>query len=286
MACYHPLQAWRDKDGAVKLTHHRWRDVETFQLPCGRCLGCRADRARSWALRCQLELQDHHSATFTTLTYDDKHLPWTLQKHHLQLWLKRFRKALGPARPIRFFASGEYGEQTGRPHYHALLFGAHRDDQYVMERTWGMGHVRNDHVTPATIAYVAGYVNKKIGWRQYAAEHDRVDLETGEVYEWQPPFNQMSRRPGIGSKARDKYTDMWRDHTIDLPRGASRPPAPRHVPRYLHDGWLKTASDEQKEELELERYERALTRNANRNLSAMEAHHIKKIEIQADRRKL
>ena len=89
-----------------------------------------------------LELQYHDSAYFVTLTYDDFHIPkayypdpetgevhtsYTLCKRDFQLWMKRLRKKFSDDK-IRFFACGEYGGQTKRPHYHAIVFGLHLND--------------------------------------------------------------------------------------------------------------------------------------------------------------
>ena len=51
----------------------------------------------------------------------------TLRKRDYQLFMKRLRKAF-PNDKIRFYAAGEYGPKTLRPHYHAILFGLHLDD--------------------------------------------------------------------------------------------------------------------------------------------------------------
>lgn len=217
--------------------------VLTLLLPCGTCLGCRQAQAKAWALRCRLELQQHDAATFTTLTYEDKYLPPTLDRRHLQLFIKRLRKRV--EHKLRFFASGEYGENhTRRPHYHAILFGCDTKHYDAVQSCWGMGHTRSYPVTPATINYVAGYTSKKIGFKLQARE--AVDPDTGEVYTWQPPFIQMSRRPGIGSHARDNYTTSWRMYAIS---DGHRMP----VPRYLHEGWKRTATPQEQEELLIEK---------------------------------
>lgn len=216
-----------------------------MRLPCGGCLGCRKAQARSWALRCHLETQQHTRAAFTTLTYDDQHLPVTLSKRHLQLYIKRVRKALGSKRPLRFFACGEYGERTHRPHYHAILYGADERDSDLLDNAWGAGHTKTVRVTPAAIAYVAGYTAKKIGFKEEAGQ-ERIDYETGELYHWQPPFLQMSRRPGIGGHARC-HANSWRSFAIY--NGTPQP-----VPRFLHEAWKATAS---LEDLELLAQEKA-----------------------------
>lgn len=217
-------------------------------LPCGRCTGCRVSKARDWALRCTLELSRHDEACFVTLTYDDDHVPPTLRKAHLSGWLKRVRARLR-ARRVRFFACGEYGEQTHRPHYHALLFGVR--DSPSLQASWPFGFIRVDPCTPASVAYVAGYVSKKFG-PQYDAE-ERIDYATGEVYRWQPPFILMSRGGragvGIGGHAREHYRS-WRDHAVYHGK-----PVP--VPRYLHESWKLQATPD-----ELERF--AAEQEANR----------------------
>jgi len=90
---------------------------------CGQCIHCRANRRREWVLRILLELEKHEFNTFLTLTYDDVHLPGdqSLQPKHLTDFFKRLRKKV--EYPIRYYAVGEYGEETERPHYHIALFG-------------------------------------------------------------------------------------------------------------------------------------------------------------------
>lgn len=234
--------------------------------------------ARAWALRCTLELEQHRSATFTTLTYNDQRLPPTLEKTHLALFLKRLRKRMGPTRPIRFFACGEYGEQNGRPHYHALLYGASTKDADTIEETWGQGFTSTYDVTPAAISYVAGYSAKKIGYAK-EAQTQRVDPETGEVYRWQPPFLQMSRRPGIGGEAR-QFTQSWRLYAV---HNGTRIP----VPRYLHEAWKESATEQQIEELIDEKSKLALHRDTTpERLAAAEQIAIRKQKERSERRKL
>lgn len=224
-------------------------------IPCGKCLGCREAKAKEWALRCRLELQEHDAAAFTTLTYNNEKLPPTLQKRDLQLFLKRLRKRFNGRktnRNVRFFACGEYGERTHRPHYHAILFSASKEDAETIQQAWTWGNAHTMNATPATINYVAGYTAKKIGEGREQQE-ERVNPETGEVYDYQPPFIQMSRggktgKKGIGGDARDRHTNSWRKCAIV--NGQTQA-----VPRYLHEAWKKTATTEQLEQLEDEKYE-------------------------------
>lgn len=244
---------------------------EYFRLPCGSCLGCRMSRAREWALRCSLESSFHAETCWVTLTYDDAHVPPTLHKPHVSGWLKRLRARLGDRR-IRFFASGEYGERTERPHYHAILFGVSGGS--AIQDTWPYGFTRTDPLTPAAIAYVAGYAAKKIGWKLENGE--RVDYSTGEVYEYQAPFVLMSRRPGIGGEAR-RYWQSWRKEAVYSGRKVP-------VPRFLHQSWLANVTDEQIEELRKERSE--IVRDTSKQaLAAAEAHAVSRQSLQSQRRK-
>lgn len=211
---------------------------EYQQIPCGRCIGCRLDYSREWANRCMIELQSHESSYFVTLTYDDYHLPLnsycdmetgvigtssTLVKRDLQLFMKRLRKAhcakYGDDALIRFFAAGEYGSQTHRPHYHAIIYGLKLDDLKFYKRNsfpesydlynsewlskiWNKGHVVVGNVTWDTCAYTARYIVKK----QYGNAAQVYDK-----YNFAPEFTNMSRKPGIGREFYEKNKERVKD---------------------------------------------------------------------------
>lgn len=177
-------------------------------FPCGKCVPCLYKRKRVWAHRIVLESFCHASSVFVTLTYNDQHLPsdGCLVPDHLQLWLKRIRRELAPHR-VRFFACGEYGGETWRPHYHLALFGmpgcANGSTNYnirgeveccqscsCVSETWGLGRVQLAPLTGQSASYIAGYVTKKLG------ESSRP---SGLV----PEFQRMSLRPGLGADAMD-----------------------------------------------------------------------------------
>lgn len=217
-------------------------------LPCGSCVGCQISRAREWAIRCELELQLHPAASFVTLTYSDRYVPPTLVKRDLSLFLRYMRRRMprdaeGKRLPLRFFGCGEYGERRERPHYHAILFGT--ADREAAEGAWGKGFVTMDIVTPGRISYTAGYCAKKLGF--FRPKGEEVDHTTGEVYTHQPPFLQMSRRPGVAGDFR-KHRSSWRTHAIWSGR-------PFPVPRFLHQSWKESASESQLAQLELEKIE-------------------------------
>lgn len=155
----------------------RW--IKGIRIPCGKCLVCRRNRAREWAVRLQHELEFWPTACFVTLTYDDKYVPvledrQTLWAQDLIPFFKKLRRRL--TSKIRYFACGEYGGLTSRPHYHAIIFGWRPEDVMLgtiknrtkiftcqlLADTWGMGNVTVGSVTDKSIFYVTGYLLKKL----------------------------------------------------------------------------------------------------------------------------
>lgn len=187
---------------------------EFTQIPCGQCIGCKLDHSRNWANRCMMEASLYAANCFVTLTYDDEHLPYsssvdslgnqrqspTLVKRDLQLFMKRLRKKFGSG--IRFFACGEYGEHSHRPHYHLILFNFDFQDKQLLyikdgynyfisdslSKIWTNGFSIIGDCTWDSCCYVARYVTKKL----YG------DVAPYEEFNIVPPFLHCSNRPGIG----------------------------------------------------------------------------------------
>lgn len=207
MACLTPLLL-KDKLGKV------------VNVPCGHCINCRKERSKAWGFRLMCECANWQSSVFLTLTYDEEHVTFvhdvsypfysTLVPRDLQLFIKRLRKALD-GRQIRYYACGEYGTNTLRPHYHAILFGVDFSDLPVIDRCWQMGFVKLDEVNVATCNYVAGYVQKKLYGREVYP-----DLIC-------PPFSRMSKHLGFDYFAKH-HEDIFshglhfQGHQIPVPR--------------------------------------------------------------------
>lgn len=281
MPCVHPMPAVRTHAGIVTFDHRKFPSAkENLLIPCGTCLGCKRSKAREWALRCMLELHEHDSAAFTTLTYAPEHEPRTLSKTDLQKFMRSLRKRRKATKPIRFFACGEYGEKNQRAHYHAILFGCNATmDAELIDRTWAKGITKTLPVTPGGVAYVAGYVDKKLNDQNYQ-QKELIDYTTGEIYKWQPPFLQMSRRPGIAGEAR-KHTASWQEYAV---HNGTRIP----VPKYLHQAWRNNASNDEIEIHEHTKYLNALTkeRMTKRMLEAQEKIEQARQDLQAAKREL
>lgn len=158
-------------------------------FPCGQCLSCTIKRRRAWVTRLYLENIFHTDACFVTLTYNDDNLPanGSLVKRDFQLFIKRLRKAAYPVK-LRYYACGEYGTKSQRPHYHAIIFGLPYTAKALFESCWRFGYVYLGDVTHNSISYVAGYVTKKQSHKDFP---DYMQKE----------FSVMSLKPAIGSAA-------------------------------------------------------------------------------------
>lgn len=193
-------------------------------FPCGQCLACRFNRRRVWTHRMMLEQLGHADSAFVTLTYSPEEEPkdGSLQPKDLQDWLKRIRKSVAPLR-LRYYAVGEYGDQTGRPHYHAAVFGlptctAGGTNNHISPRsycvrcnlvsnTWGKGRIFLGELTRESCQYVAGYVTKKLT--------SPTDPRLNGRY---PEFARMSKMPGLGTGVLDAVVESLRQHNLDLPQ--------------------------------------------------------------------
>jgi len=71
VACFKPLTAFRQANGSVVFAE-RGDVVATLALPCGRCIGCRLERARQWSVRVMHEASLYEENCFVTLTYSEE----------------------------------------------------------------------------------------------------------------------------------------------------------------------------------------------------------------------
>lgn len=188
-------------------------------------MGCRLERSRQWALRCVHEASLHKENSFITLTYADDQLPKdkSLDKAHLQRFFKRLRKRF-PSKPFRYYACGEYGDNTKRAHYHACLFGMDFDDKvhfrtfgenrlYLSEeltQVWGHGNTSTGDVTFESAAYCARYITKKqLG--SSGGTYQVLDQDSGELHQVVQPFAVMSLKPAIAKTWIHRYhSDIYK----------------------------------------------------------------------------
>lgn len=266
MPCNSPLAAWRAKSPndngrlPVVFQFQLADSSQPVEIPCGRCAGCRLERARSWAIRMVHESKLYRHNHFLTLTYDNASLPFTvqgrptLQPEHFTLFMKRLRKhfevkenggdarGASPRAPpgspsetrgngIRYYQCGEYGETTRRPHHHAIVFNLPLTDlKRISTRT------RNAHAlyTSETIERIWGHGIVAIGavtfeTAAYVAAYVTKKI-TGPSAEGHyqgrtPEYATMSRRPGIGAGFLTKFlTDVYPSDEVIIRGKPMRPP--------------------------------------------------------------
>lgn len=211
------------------------------RVPCGKCPECRSRRVSAWSFRLVHHERTMLNAYFVTLTYSNDNLHFSpngfmdLNKRALQLFLKRLRKAqqryklskaefvagkadLSNAK-ISYYAVGEYGGRTKRPHYHIILFNVYpelisqewvvtrckggRNSEYVLDNQGqrvplGFVHI-GTRFGGAAVGYTLKYISK--GWRPDHRNDDR-----------QRPFSLMSK--GIGAAYMSPAMVKW--HLNDL----------------------------------------------------------------------
>lgn len=176
-----------------------------FPLGCGQCLPCRINRRREWTLRLILESTEHTDMSFVTLTYDEENLPkdGSLVPGQVSLFVRYLRRYLKKQKfdsKIRYYAVGEYGDKSMRPHYHIALFGypsccfgySRRLDCScvncsTLRKIWKKGGVHLGNLTKDSIQYICQYVTKKI-------------TKTRQFPDLVPEFSRMSLKPAIGYK--------------------------------------------------------------------------------------
>ena len=143
MPCYSPLKGWVDvESGGIRFKQSAGTGDE-MEVACGKCLGCRLDRSRMWAMRITHEASVYQSQfgnSYVTLTYRDRgqcteeqlengwhiredrslSVPEEKEGSDFQKFMKRLRKELGSKRSvlyranpedrkIKFYQCGEYG---------------------------------------------------------------------------------------------------------------------------------------------------------------------------------
>lgn len=251
MPCYHPLigvdvgivegtgkRSIKVVPGS-RVTEWNIKRENILPLPCGKCIGCRLERSRQWAIRCLHEASLYESNLFLTLTFreacplDGTRTDPTisLHKHHFQRFMKRLRAKYSEyiwsrklnswiprkvkVKPqIRYFHCGEYGEGFDRPHHHACLFNIDFPDKYLfserdgnrlyrsatLEELWPHGYALIGDVTFSSAAYVARYIMKKINGPMAEGHYK------GRVSE----YCTMSRRPGLSTEWFNRFnSDLY-----------------------------------------------------------------------------
>lgn len=220
-----------------RLVATKLMEQNAISMPCGHCQACELRKRKDMSTRLANEASLYSRSCFLTLTYDDDHLPHvdgvpTLYPTDLQLFMKRLRRRIQVLTGtkyskddkhgkritdykdyvnIRFFAVGEYGSKTHRPHYHVMIFGWTPADGKVkfyrnghpvnisdeVQSVWKNGIISYTSVTPEVAKYCARYVTKKY-----------IKTDTDSSVDVVPEFTLQSvKGGGIGSPWLERFKE-------------------------------------------------------------------------------
>lgn len=163
----------------------------------------------------------YEEVSFVTLTYDDTTVPsvlvddvavLTLLPRDLTLFFKNLRHLVRPKK-IKYYAVGEYGSLTQRPHYHLILFGC--ADKMVIFKAWKKGFVKVKPFLPSAVKYVTKYIHKS-----------DQRLMPGQY----PPFKRQST--ALGKRYALENADVFRKR-LHLRMSGFRYPLPRYYRKVL-----------------------------------------------------
>jgi hypothetical protein len=209
--------------------YSKW-DIQ--KIPCRKCWACQLNYSAEWATRILLEAKETPGFNFfITLTYDDLHLPiaekietedevyyndgtWggTIYEDHVYTFINSIRQKFH-RKPynydgIKYFFCSEYGETTGRPHYHVILLHCPIDIRYFydchvdtnfkahwksteLEKYWDKGIIDVAELEWSCAAYVARYCTKKISYDKDPSVYfkqgkmpERIHMSKGIGFKW------------------------------------------------------------------------------------------------------
>lgn len=227
MACLKPIQVHNlNKGEKVKFKKYRNVSIAKFDMnmnyeinnsvPCRKCISCKLDNAKEWAIRSAFECKSSENNWFITLTYSDEFIPvsgcWISSREDIYTCrysdLKRFVNSLRKHFErdnifgIKYLASSEYGSRTNRPHYHICFFGLPLYDleptgevsnlghlyfvSKLIDKIWNKGIHKIGRVTYQSAGYVSRYTLKKVKKLDY----EKLGIEPEKLF--------MSK--GIGKK--------------------------------------------------------------------------------------
>lgn len=272
MSCTNPRTVGFKADGkTISWSSKNFsKEFPPFKLPCGKCLECRLDYAREWAIRSVHEASVHEENSFITLTYSDDNLKDTKLRYiDFQLFAKRLRKHIfdefieeygkinwanlsknerkqvyEPFK-IGIFATGEYGDKNQRPHWHAIIFNWRPKDCIYMrsnqrgdriyrsetlEKLWPLNDTTKK---PNEIGSVTMHSAGYVA--RYAAKkivHGDGTIKGADQHEWQP-LSKKSSHQAIGKRYLEKYYQDVFNYGFVEHEGVRLP-----IPRY-YEKWLK-----------------------------------------------
>lgn len=234
----------------LKRLRFRKDDYVTGKYPCGKCIECMQARRNSWHIRLLNELKVAQNAIFATFTYDDECITLTennlmnLDYKDVQRMWKRYRtnyyRKHKENSKLKYFLVGEYGSNTHRPHYHAIIFNV---DVEMLQNMWEYGFSHIGEVNEKSIFYTLKYCLKKTHEDQFRNEYD----------DRAPEKALMSKGLGISYLTKE----MIKYHKNDITRGVTYLGNKKMaLPRYYRDKIFTELEKEQRTQKIQEKFDK------------------------------
>lgn len=226
-----------------------WIEKQQIMVDCGKCLNCIQNKKREIALRAVQEMSDKKNIYFATLTYDELHIIQTkdgrtISKTQIRNYIKRVRQQMrrrGIDEKLIYVASGEYGEETKRPHYHVTIASDYMIAD-IIKNKWNEGNVHIEKGTKASIFYTVGYSEKKLGID---------DWKYNDYSELQEPF--IKRSQGQGKKWIEKNAERIGKENYYLNTVYGKMRLPKYYKDYLKETGRITEEDTEEIKKEVEK---------------------------------
>lgn len=152
-------------------------------------------------------------AYFLTFTVAPEYETGSLDKKMFLTFIKAARQDIGH---FRYYAVGEYGDDSLREHYHLAIFPEHPAQVAAICSRWKRGFTSKSPLNHARARYLANYTAKKL------TKKDDRRLKAGQ----EPEFRSSSRNPPFGAMFVAKFVEKYQtekgrtflDERGDVPR--------------------------------------------------------------------
>ena len=202
------------KDGKYKEDNYRGKkgsyySIELFSK-CGSCEQCIAEKANNWVVRNHYESKAHAEKCFITLTYEFN--PYIIVRKDLQDFMKRLRRYFdyhGIKKKIRIFYCGQYGERSGRPHHHIIIYGwqdpkakylgMSNKKQYILQskliqKIWGLGRTSYQEFGDKEIPYISLYNTPQEAFKRAYKMTKEKAKKLKQLAEFNPKMSESQKR--------------------------------------------------------------------------------------------
>lgn len=145
-------------------------------VPCGKCDYCRAQRLDAIVERLKFEYDSAFQTLFVGYSYDEEHVKTDLSKDDAKLILRNLKNNFNrhyatfdndgkmvESFKYKYFLVGEYGDLSGRVHFHLLLFLPRTVDWHYIQESNPFGIKCDIQVAGrGSMYYVAMYCVKEL----------------------------------------------------------------------------------------------------------------------------